>query len=259
MSTSRDRRVAPASGATESATPTDVLAAPGATTAAHGKCRDLRWVAPAAIAVVVAIAAGLFYWLRASPPTFATLLDAADRWRWSPFAPFVALGAFVVGGFVVFPVNLLIAATIVVLGPVEGGAYALAGSLLSAAAIHQAGRLLPATAFARIAGERGERLRARVVGNGVLAVALVRLVPIAPYSIVSLIAGAARIRRTPYLIGTTLGMLPGIALYAAFVDRARAALRHPNPLSWLAAVVVLLVIVAVGVFLRSRVARSDRP
>lgn len=258
MSTPHDRGVAQDNGAKEPATPTDGLAASTATIDPHAKRHHLRLVVVASIAVLAAIAAGSLYWLGAFPPTFATLLDAADRWRASPLAPLVALAAFVIGGFVVFPVNLLIAATIVVLGPVAGAAYALAGSLLCAAAIHETGRLLPASAFARIAGERGERLRARVVGHGVFAVALVRLVPLAPYSIVSLIAGAARIRRIPYLVGTALGMLPGIVLYALFVDRARAALRDPNPLLWVGALVALLAIVAFGVFLRMPVAPPDR-
>lgn len=258
MSTSHDRRVARSVAATESTTSCNALAASTATIDPHAERHHLRWAAVAAIALLVAIAAASLYGLGEWRPTLATVLDAADRWRSSPFAPLVALAAFVVGAFVVFPVNLLIAATIVVLGPVAGGACALAGSLLSAAAIHATGRLLPARVFARIAGARGERLRTRVQGHGVLAVALVRLVPIAPYSIVSLIAGAARIRRIPYLVGTALGMAPGIALYALFVDRARAALRDPNPLAWLGALVALLAIVAVGVFLRMRAAPPNR-
>ncbi|MEO7431135.1 MAG: VTT domain-containing protein [Dokdonella sp.] len=220
--------------------------------------RRWQWVALAAITVLAAIVAASLLWLGAGRPTFSTVLDAAQRWHASPFAPLVALAAFLIGGFVVFPVNLLIAATIVVLGPIAGGLTAMAGSLLSAAALHEAGHRLPQAAFSRIVGERGERLRARVVGHGVLAVALVRLVPVAPYSIVSLIAGAAGLPRIAYLVGTTLGMFPGIVLYAVFVERASAALRDPNPLAWLGALLALVAIIAVGVFLRMRHAPPNR-
>jgi uncharacterized membrane protein YdjX (TVP38/TMEM64 family) len=205
-----------------------------------------------AIALLALLAAGWLHWPAVEMPSIADVLARADHWRALPVAPLVALAAFVVGGFVVFPVNLLIAATIVVFGPVAGAAYALTGATLSAAAVHETGRQLPSSVFARVAGERGERLRQRIVGHGLIAVALVRLVPVAPYSLVSLIAGAARIRRIPYLVGTALGMTPGIVLYALFVDRARAALLDPHPLAWLGVVAVVLAMVVVAVALRAR-------
>ena len=59
------------------------------------------------------------------------------------------------------------------------------------------------------------------VDKRLIAVAIVRVLPIAPYSIVSLAAGIAGIGRVAYFAGTALGMLPGIVLYALFADRAR--------------------------------------
>ncbi len=194
------------------------------------------------------------HWPDVELPTIVDLLAQAERWRSSPFAPWIALACFVAGGLVVFPVNLLTAATIVVLGPVLGAGCALAGSELSAAAVYEIGRLLPPATFARIGGKRGEHLRRRVVGHGIAAVALVRLVPVAPYSVVSFVAGAARVRRGGYLLGTALGMTPGIVLYAIFVDRARAVLLDPHPRAWLGlgAAIALIVGVAIVVRLRSR-------
>jgi phospholipase D1/2 len=101
----------------------------------------------------------------------------------------------------------------------------------------------------RLLGARGERLRERIVGHGIIAVAIVRIVPVAPYSIVGFMAGAARIHRGDYLVGTALGMLPGVVMYALFLDRARAALLDPHPLTWLLliAAIVLLASVALGI------------
>jgi phospholipase D1/2 len=255
----RNRRVAQDAAAERSATTIGMseVSEHGAATGVHRRHWRVR-----ALVGLVALALLATVWLigsETSLPTMADWLERADRWHASPLAPVIVLVAFVIGGLVVFPVNLLIAATIVVLGPVVGTACALGGSVLSAAAVHEIGRLLPATVFARVAGDRGMRLRRRVVGHGLIAVALVRVVPIAPYSIVSLVAGAARIRRLPYLVGTALGMAPGIVLYALFVDRARAALLNPHPLAWLGVGVVLLAIIAVGVFVRARAgAPADR-
>ncbi len=185
-----------------------------------------------------------------SAPTLAQLLMVAEQWRTSPLAPVVALACFVVGGLLVFPVNLLIAATIVVFGPVAGALLALAGSVASAFVVHELGRRLPAALPRRLLGERSERLRTRIVGHGLLSIAIVRLVPLAPYSVVSLVAGIARIRRLDYLVGTALGMLPGITLYALFAERAREVLLDPHPLAWLGLVGTFVLIVALALAVR---------
>jgi phospholipase D1/2 len=82
-------------------------------------------------------------------------------------------------------------------------------------------------------------------------------VPIAPYSIVSLAAGAAGVRRVPYLAGTALGMAPGIALYAVFVDRARVVIADPRPLSWAMLLFAIVLIVAIALLLK-RLRRRGR-
>ena len=185
-----------------------------------------------------------------SAPSIAQVLAFAQKTRASRLAPFVAFACFAIGGLVVFPVNLLIAATIVVFGPRIGAIHALIGSLLSAVIVHEVGRRLPQALVARLLGARGEYLRKRVAGNGLLAVAIVRIVPIAPYSIVSLMSGVARIGRIDTIVGTALGMAPGIVLYAVFVDRARAVLLDPHPLAWAGVAGALALIVAVALAAR---------
>jgi phospholipase D1/2 len=100
-------------------------------------------------------------------------------------------------------------------------------------------------------------LRERLARHGVLAVAVVRILPIAPYSIVSVAAGVADIGRPAYLLGTALGMLPGIVLYALFIDRARQVIADPRPLSWAMLVFAAVLIVAVALVLRRLRQRSQ--
>ena len=167
------------------------------------------------------------------------------------------LASFVVGGLVVFPINLLIAASIVVFGPWIGAAIALAGSVASGALLHRIGRSFPEHVWTRFAGRHAEQLRERVARHGVLAVAVVRILPIAPYSIVSVAAGIVDIALAPYLAGTALGMAPGIALYAIFADRARAVLADPRPLSFAMLLFAVLLIVGVALLLRHLKRRAD--
>lgn len=204
-----------------------------------------------AIAVLAARRGGIWSELPAA-------LDAARAWSASPLAPLATLACFMLGALVVFPVNLLIAATVVVFGPVAGTIWSLAGSLASAAVSQALGRRLPPRAIARIMTARAERVRHRIARHGVIAVAAMRLVPVAPYSVVGIVAGAARIPRAAYFAGTALGMLPGILLYALFVDRAREAIADPRPVTWAALAFALALIVAMAlVVMRFRAPVED--
>jgi phospholipase D1/2 len=214
--------------------------------------RALRWllIAAAAATLLTLVIGGIigarsFAW--SDLPAF---IERMTAWRSSPVAAIVMLACFIVGGLVVFPVNLLIAASVVVFGPVAGAVIALLGSVASAALLHQIGRSFPEHVWTRIAGRHAERLRERVASHGLLAVALVRLLPVAPYSVVSVAAGVADIPRVPYLAGTVLGMTPGIVLYALFVDRAREVIADPRPLSWAMLLFAVILIVALAWFLR---------
>jgi uncharacterized membrane protein YdjX (TVP38/TMEM64 family) len=214
----------------------------------------LAILAAALLTLIVALVVGS---RRISWSDLPVLVERLSALRSSPVAALAMLGVFLVGGLLVFPVNILIAASIVAFGPVVGAAIALLGSLASALLLHAIGSLLPERIHARFAGATVERMRERIVRHGVLAVAIVRLVPIAPYSIVSLAAGAAGVRRVPYLAGTALGMAPGIALYAVFIDRARAVIADPRPLSWAMLLFAIVLIVAVALLLK-RLRRRGR-
>lgn len=219
----------------------------------------LRWLLiVASICALLTLAIGVFIGVRAGVwKDLPQFLDHAQAWRTSPLAALAMLGAFIAGGLIVFPVNLLIAAAIVVFGPLFGAPIALAGSVASAAVLHQIGRSFPEHVWARVAGRHAERLRERIAQHGLLAVAIVRILPIAPYSVVSLAAGAAEIPRVPYLAGTALGMAPGILLYALIADRAREVISDPRPLSWAMLFFAVVLIVAVALLLRRYLGRRE--
>ena len=71
----------------------------------------------------------------------------------------------------------------------------------------------------RLAGSRLNRITRRLAKKGVMAIAVVRLLPIAPFSVVNAVAGASHIRLRDFMLGTALGMAPGIIVTVIFVDR----------------------------------------
>ncbi len=142
-------------------------------------------------------------------------------------APLLAIAAFVGGGLIAFPVLVLIAATAAALGPWQGFFTAIAGVILSALLLFAIGRVLGQKRLQRLFGRRAARVQARIVGKGIIAVTLIRMVPVAPFSIVNVAAGASKLTLRDYLIGTLLGMTPGIlamsALGSQIADLARNA------------------------------------
>ncbi|HNA46549.1 MAG TPA: VTT domain-containing protein, partial [Nitrospira sp.] len=81
----------------------------------------------------------------------------------------------------------------------------------------------------------------RMAERGLWAVLLVRILPIAPFSVINLIAGASSVSWRHFVLGTVVGMLPGIAIMATFVSGLEEAVREP---SWQAFSMVGLVVAA---------------
>ncbi|WP_245509495.1 VTT domain-containing protein [Bradyrhizobium vignae] len=183
---------------------------------------------------IASIAVGLFglgmAWSYTSLTDFAdaahisALLSAYSQSIWGPL---FAITAFVVGGLVVFPVLVLIAATAAALGPWLGFVTAMAGVLLSAFVLFVIGRSLGRERLQKLLGRRAGRIQERVVGEGILAVVVIRMIPVAPFSLVNVVAGASTLPLRDFLVGTLLGMMPGIlamaVLGAQIADLARNA------------------------------------
>jgi phospholipase D1/2 len=158
----------------------------------------------------------------------------------SAFAPLYAVGLFVLGGLVVFPVIVLIAATAAALGPWIGAMSATVGVLASSLLLFMIGRLLGRKRLQAVLGARALRIQNRIVGRGIVAVAMIRMVPIAPFTLVNVLAGASQLRLSDFLIGTLLGMAPGIITMAALGAQIADFARHA---SWSNAVPLGLTIV----------------
>jgi uncharacterized membrane protein YdjX (TVP38/TMEM64 family) len=155
-----------------------------------------------------------------------------DQWiAWladMPAAPAMVLVIFVVAGLIAFPVTLLIAATAAAFGPWLGFAYAGVGAVTSAVVAYGAGRLIGRSALENLLGPRLNRIRRGIARRGVVAIAAVRMVPIAPFTVVNLAAGASRIPLSDYIIGTILGMTPGLVLMSALGSQILNVITRPT-------------------------------
>jgi phospholipase D1/2 len=166
----------------------------------------------------------------------------------SPWAGIVLLVVYVVGSFIVFPVTALIAATGVALGPVSGMIWATAGCLLAATINYCCARRVSTEALDNWTGGWLRKLGGRLEHGGIVSVMVARNIPVAPFTVVNVVAGAARIPFGDYMVGTLLGLGPTIAALTILGDRLRGAWDDPTASSivLLALAIALWFAVAVG-------------
>ena len=180
------------------------------------------------------------------------LFSLAAAWRWtslrewvnvqtiasweasfehSPITPLYVIGAYLLGGLVVFPVTLLIAATAFAFGPWTSLIYSLVGCISSAIMIYGIGYALGRETVARFTGPRLSRLNRLIARHGILAVVAIRMLPVAPYSVVNLAAGATRVPFRDFVFGSVIGMTPGVVGITLFEDQLEEMIRAPNALT----------------------------
>lgn len=179
----------------------------------------------------------------------------------SPWAPAYVLAVFLGGGLVAFPVVLLIAGTAAAFGPILGFTYAAVGSLASALLTYVIGAWLGRRPLQSILGPRLSRIRNSICRSGLVAVAAVRLVPIAPFTLVNMVAGACRIPIGAYLGGTALGLLPGLLAMSALGHQIFRFIIDPNPADFgllIAAALLWLALIIAGQALAARARGAAR-
>ena len=134
------------------------------------------------------------------------------------------------------PRTVLAAAAGVLFGALPGAAYVMAGAMLGAVLAFEVGRWL---------GRDFVRGRRRAAGldrflqrRGLLGVLTLRLLPVAPFGLVSYGFGATAVRRPVYVTGTVLGIAPSTLIFATLGANAMTPASPAFVLSTVAAVVV---------------------
>ena len=169
---------------------------------------------------------------------------AADWIRDSRFTPVLMLVVYVIGGLVAVPVTLMIIATVAVFGPWAGAAYALVGAEMAALAAFGVGHAIGRDVVSRIAGSRVNRLSRKLSERGVLTIVTLRIVPVAPFTVINIIAGISDIRLRDFAIGSFIGMLPGVMAVSLLADRIIASLKDPSVTTLMVLVAVVALVVA---------------
>jgi phospholipase D1/2 len=193
------------------------------------------------------------------------LLGMAAAWRWTPLANqidigkitawaialrsnpsrvSIILGAYLIGSIISLPITLLILATALVFGPVAGIIYSFIGCMIGAGVTYALGYFLGRDFIRQLIGAKWKALERKINQTGILAVAALRTIPIAPFTIVNIISGAFQVPIRDYVLGSLLGLAPGIIITNLFAHQLQSAIRNPG----LGSFVLLAVLVIVSIF-----------
>lgn len=151
-----------------------------------------------------------------------------DRFSAEPWAPLAMLGVFVVAELLFFPILVLISATALVFEPWRALLIALLGSLCATTVLFAIGKQGARKARGRVRIRALAPIAALLRGRDVFAVIVIRMLPIAPFTLTSVSLGALGVPLRVALLGTSLGMAPGIVAITAFGHQLRAVIAHPS-------------------------------
>lgn len=167
----------------------------------------------------------------------------------SPLAPILLIIAFAIAALLMIPVTLLIIASVIVFGPYIGSGYALVGAVASAMMGYAIGALLGQDAIKGLSGGKIKRISQKLAKRGIFTMVIVRIVPVAPFTIINLVAGASHIQVRDFFCGTFIGLIPGIMAIALLTDRVKATIEDPQPETVIFLIVIAILVIAIGYIL----------
>ena len=186
------------------------------------------------------------------PEHVAERLTAIQRHRG---APFIFLAAYVVGGVVMFPVTVMSTTTAIIFPPLIAASISFTGIIVSAAITHWIGAHFLRKWTRSALGATIKRVDEALADRGIITIAAIRMVPLAPFTLVNLAAGALGVGFRDYMLGTVLGIAPGTILVCLFGRQVRQFWKHPSGEGVALVVGVIVVWIAVSLSLQRWAAR----
>tara|TARA_R110000850_G_scaffold260612_1_gene387918 strand:- start:166 stop:846 length:681 start_codon:yes stop_codon:yes gene_type:complete len=158
---------------------------------------------------------GLWQWLTVNDMvtvnSIRAWVAAAPQWRDSSWAFALVTGVYVIALLVMFPLSILVAVTGLIFGPVWGFVYATLGTLASSVVSYAVGHRLGREVLMNYGGKHMNGLSRYLSRRGIRAMTVINLLPLAPFTLTNMMAGAFHIKFRDYMIGSTLGIVPGLA------------------------------------------------
>ena len=147
------------------------------------------------------------------------------------------------------PVTVLIGGVGILFGPLSGSLLAMTASVASAVLSYFIGQMTGKNFIRKFAGEKINSISKQLAKRGIWTIIVVRIVPLAPYAVINMLAGASHIRLRDYVLGTIMGMLPGIVLLTSFFGHLMQIFKDTsteNVLILVGLIILILIMIIFG-------------
>jgi uncharacterized membrane protein YdjX (TVP38/TMEM64 family) len=128
--------------------------------------------------------------------------------------------------------------------------------MLGAAVTYAVGYFTGKDFIRRLLGEKWRKIEKTIGQTGILAIAAMRLLPVAPFTIVNVVSGAFRVPVWNYFVGSLLGLAPGILVINFFAHQFARAVREPGPTSYALLGLAVVLTVVGAIWLKRKVAKT---
>jgi uncharacterized membrane protein YdjX (TVP38/TMEM64 family) len=205
------------------------------------------------VVVGVILVIGRLYYGKEIEAFVRHYLGGAEREHWGLPA---AIAIFTIGAFIGAPQFVLIAACCVAFSPEVGFWYSWIATVASGVITYWMGRFGGGGTRKSLSGATGGRFSKFMSKNAFGASFIVRFVPTAPFIVVNMAMGAAKVNFLWFSLGLTIGVLPKTAIVAFAGDGIMDALEgRVGRAAILGAIAI--VVWFFGVFLIRRLVRRD--
>ncbi|HEY1098839.1 MAG TPA: VTT domain-containing protein, partial [Myxococcota bacterium] len=149
---------------------------------------------------------------------------------------------------------LVVFQTCLLFPPTTAFPLAMGGALLSALVFFALGRVLGRDVVTRLAPPKVQAALQTVSLESMIAV---RLLPILPFTLVNMCCGAFGVSLRTFVVGTIVGMTPGLLAVSILGQQVVELIKHPTPQAIAVVVGVVAVLVTTAVLLRRRARRRE--
>lgn len=199
--------------------------------------------------LAVLLALGVVLALRADDLSIAALRTVVDEA--GLLAPVVFALAYALAVTVMFPASPLTIAAGALFGPVLGVGVTLVGATAGALGGFGLARVVGRRPVEQLAGRRVRAIDRFIAERGLVALLILRFVPLIPFSVLNLVAGVSALRLRDYALGTALGIIPGTVAFVA----VGGTLDDPTSPAFVAAVGLLVGVMVVAGLVARRMRR----
>lgn len=171
--------------------------------------------------------------------SWVSRMDAVQASHW--MIPGIAV-VYVLSLLLAFPLTVLVVVTGMLFGPWSGLLYAAVGTLSSSVVTFWVGHFIGREALERHGGRHLNAVSAYMGERGIRTMILINLLPLAPFTFTNLMAGAFNMHFGRYMLGSTIGIVPGLTFVTVLGGQASRILQAQNREEFLLAIGIFAVV-----------------